>query len=166
MIRKLDDFLSEWKYESESTLKLFALIDEHRFHEQVHPNVRSCARLAFHITQTIGEMLERTGLHIEGYHEETDIYWSKHELINAYKQFSESCAAQLKKSWKDEDLETKDDMYGEQWKRGTTLSVLIRHQSHHRGEMIVVMRLLGMPVIGVYGPASEEWAAMGMTPQE
>lgn len=165
MYVRLEDFLREWKYESDSTLKLFSLIDNHGFHEQVHPRVRSVARLAFHITNTIGEMMSRTGLSIEGYHEEDDLYWTKEELIAAYKQFSDSLLEQLKKSWTDSDLETKDNMYGEEWKRGTTLSVLIRHQTHHRGEMIVVMRMLDMPVIGIYGPAAEEWQAIGLPAQ-
>lgn len=166
MVRKIEDFLKEWKYESESTLKIFALIDDKHFHEQIHPKVRSCSRQAFHITQAIGEMLGHTGIKIDGYSEETDLYWNKQELISTYKQFSESCAEQISKTWADADLETKDNMYDEEWRKGTTLSVLIRHQTHHRGELIVVMRQLGMPVIGVYGPASEEWAQMGMNPQE
>ncbi len=166
MIRQLEDFYKEWAYESESTLKIFALIDEKKFHEQIHPRVRALSRLAFHITHTVGEMMEHTGIHVEGFSAEDDMYWTKQELIDAYKRFSDSLVDQLKKNWTDADLEKKDNMYGEEWRRGTTLNVLIKHQSHHRGELIVVMRMLGMPVIGVYGPASEEWAAMGMQPLE
>lgn len=166
MVRKIEDFLNSWKYETEATAKLFSMIDEHRFHEQIHPKVRSCARMAFHITQTIGEMMSHTGIHVEGYHEETDLYWSKQELIETYTRFAQSCAEQINKNWKDDDLESTDNLYGEEWKKGTTLDVLIRHQSHHRGELLVVMRLLEMPVFGIYGPANEEWSQMGMTPQE
>jgi uncharacterized damage-inducible protein DinB len=166
MIRQLEDFYKEWAYESESTLKLFALIDEKRFHEQAHDRVRSISRLACHITETIGEMMNHTGLAIDGYSHETDLYWTKHELIDAYKRFSDSLIEQLKKNWKDSDLEKKDNMYGEEWSRGTTLNVLIKHQAHHRGELVVLMRLLGMTPIGVYGPAAEEWASMGMAPMQ
>ena len=95
MYRKLDDFYREWKYESETTLKLFELIDEHRFHEQVHPRVRSVSRLAFHITNTVGEMMHRTGISIEGYSEEDELYWTKTELVSAYRQFSASLVALL-----------------------------------------------------------------------
>jgi len=42
---------------------------------------------------------------------------------------------------------------------------LITHQAHHRGQMTVLMRQAGLKVPGVYGPAREEWAAMGMPPQ-
>jgi uncharacterized damage-inducible protein DinB len=164
MYRKLDDFLQDWQYESETTLKLFRLIDEHKFHEQVHPRVRSLSRLAFHITHTVGEMMEHTGLKIEGFNPEEDLYWTPKELIEAYTRFSTSLVTELRRNWTDADLDKKDNMYGEEWLRGTTLSTLIRHQAHHRGELVVLMRMLDMKVIGAYGPASEEWAEMGMAP--
>jgi uncharacterized damage-inducible protein DinB len=56
-------------------------------------------------------------------------------------------------------------MYGEQWPRGTMLNALIAHQTHHRGQMTVLMRQAGVPVPGMYGPSKEEWAAMGMPAQ-
>ena len=43
-----------------------------------------------------------------------------------------------------------------------TLSILIRHQAHHRAEMVILMRMLELPVIGIYGPVKEEWAQWGM----
>ncbi len=55
-------------------------------------------------------------------------------------------------------------MYGEKWTRGVTLQVLVNHQIHHRAQMTVVMRLLGLGVPGVYGPAKEEWSSYGMQP--
>ena len=55
-------------------------------------------------------------------------------------------------------------MYGETWKRGVALEMLIRHEAHHRGQMTVLMRQAGLPVHGVYGPSREEWTAMGMEP--
>ena len=57
-------------------------------------------------------------------------------------------------------------MYGEKWKRGTTLSVIISHQIHHRAQLTVVMRLNGLKVPGVFGPAKEEWTQLGMPAQE
>lgn len=52
------------------------------------------------------------------------------------------------------------------WRRGSTLGRLLVHQTHHRGQMTVLMRQAGLTVPGVYGPAREEWAAFGMPPQE
>ena len=42
-----------------------------------------------------------------------------------------------------------------------TLFYLIAHQTHHRGQMTVLMRQAGLRVPGIYGPAKEEWAAFG-----
>ena len=53
-------------------------------------------------------------------------------------------------------------MYGQQWKNGTTLRALISHQAHHRGQLTVLMRQAGLRVPGIYGPAREDWASMGM----
>ncbi len=55
-------------------------------------------------------------------------------------------------------------MYGEQWPRGLALAMLISHETHHRGQMTVLMRQAGVPVPGVSGPSREEWEAMGMPP--
>lgn len=61
----------------------------------------------------------------------------------------------------DETVLQTDEMYDETWERVLTLFYLIAHQSHHRGQLTVLMRKAGLPVPGVYGPAREEWAAMG-----
>gem|GEM_PF-5815448 len=57
---------------------------------------------------------------------------------------------------------SEDNMYGEVWKKGQTLIYLLLHQTHHRGQMTVLMRQAGLKVSGIYGPAKEEWEAMGM----
>ena len=43
-----------------------------------------------------------------------------------------------------------------------TLQILLFHQTHHRGQMTVLMRQAGLPVPGMYGPAKEDWAKYGM----
>ena len=68
--------------------------------------------------------------------------------------------------WTDASLEQEVDMYGERWQNGFTVFALIAHQTHHRGQMTVLMRQAGLRVPGVYGPAREEWAAMGMAAME
>ena len=50
--------------------------------------------------------------------------------------------------------------------RGRTLSALAGHQAHHRAQMMVLMRILGLPMPGVYAPAREDWAKFGMAAQE
>ncbi len=160
--KTLDEFLKDWAYESKATQKLFENLTDESLKQQVHPGGRTLGRLGWHITETFGEMMERTGLKVfspdmSHYNEN-----SAADLKKCYKDASDSLVEKLKSEWNDSTLAVEDDMYGEKWKRGTTLSVLITHQAHHRAQMTVLMRQAGLKVTGVYGPAAEEWAAMGM----
>ena len=84
------------------------------------------------------------------------------EIRRAYEQAGLSVLEAVKSQWTDATLEASDAMYGQMWKRGYTLTALIFHQIHHRGQMTVLMRQAGLPVPGLYGPAREEWAQWGM----
>lgn len=83
------------------------------------------------------------------------------DIAAAYEKAARSVTDEINKNWTDDTLLQTDEMYGETWARGLTLFYLITHQAHHRGQMTVLMRRAGLKVPGVYGPAQEEWAAMG-----
>ena len=117
--------------------------------------------MAWHIVQTFPEMMERTGLKIDGPSQDAPIPKSAAEIQDTYKKTSESFVNALKENWTDETLLETDDMYGETWQRGLTVSALLAHETHHRGQMTVLMRQAGLTVPGVYGPAKEGWAEYG-----
>lgn len=128
--------------------------------------MRTAGRLAWHITTSIGEMSHRTGLKFKTVDSNSSFPATVKEIFNAYKEASENLLSEIKSSWNVETLFVEDDMYGEKWKRGKTLSVIVNHQIHHRAQLTVVMRLLGLKVPGIYGPSKEEWAEYGMTAEE
>lgn len=165
MFRRIEDFLAVWDYEAEATLKLLASLPDEALHRKLHPDVRTLGRLAWHITQTIPEMGGRTGLALVGPGEDEPVPATTKALADRYRAAAESLAREVRR-WTDADLETEDDMYGERWSRGRTLFALSGHQAHHRAQMMVLMRLAGLPVHGVYGPAREDWAGMGMPAPE
>ena len=109
-------------------------------------------------------MMERTGLKIGGPPHDAPVPASSAAIADTYQHLSETLLREVRKNWKDQTLQVEDDMYGEKWKRGTTLGILILHQTHHRAQMTVLMRQAGLKVPGVYGPAREEWASMGAPP--
>ncbi|HPZ10577.1 MAG TPA: DinB family protein, partial [Candidatus Eremiobacteraeota bacterium] len=84
------------------------------------------------------------------------------EIIDIYHKLAGELLKQIEEKWTNSTLEEEDDMYGEKWKKSHTLMVLIGHQTHHRGQMTVLMRLSGLQVPGVYGPSKEEWNKYGM----
>ncbi len=166
MYTHLADFLRSWKYESESTLKLFDRLTDASLPQALYPGGRTVGRLAWHIAQSIPEMLNRTGLGVEGAGEHDPIPAHAADIAAAYRSASASLVEQLNAKWTDATLAESDDMYGETWPRSVTLDVLIKHQAHHRGQLTVGMRHAGLGVPGVYGPALEEWGAMGVPAPE
>lgn len=166
MYRKLEDFINDWAYESEATLKVFNNLTDEILTKKVNENVRTAGRLAWHITTSIGEMGHRTGLTFKTVDEHSLVPSTAKEIVDAYIEASSNLLAAIKSNWNDETLNVEDDMYGEKWKRGITLGVIISHQIHHRAQLTVVMRLLGLKVPGIYGPSKEEWTGYGMPAQE
>jgi uncharacterized damage-inducible protein DinB len=161
MFRKRADFEKTWSQESEATLKVLRALTDASLQQAVAPSDRTLGRMAWHLAQTIGEMLARTGLAIAGPPEHAPVPARATEIVAAYETAARSLQEQLAK-WDDAALLAEDDMYGERWPRGVTLFALVAHQAHHRGQMTVLMRQAGLAVPGVYGPAREEWAAFGM----
>ncbi len=164
MYRTIIDFVNDWSYESENTLKLFKNLTNESLDKKLHNKVRTIGFLSWHITHTIKEMMERTGLNIGGKPQENYNGETVVEICNTYKLSSESLLHEIQQNWTDASLNEEDEMYGSKWKRGVTLHILITHQAHHRGELIVLMRLNELPVAGMYGPSYEEWKTYGMEP--
>ncbi|MFL5763293.1 MAG: DinB family protein [Bacteroidia bacterium] len=162
MYRKTEDFLNEWKYESESTISTFKNISNEALNKKDHENVRSIARLAWHITLTIAEMMNKTGLNVSGPDEHSQPPSEINAIIREYERSAASVAEEVKNKWTDASLLEEKNLYGESWMNGLTLGVLVKHQTHHRGQLTVLMRQAGLKVPGIYGPAKEEWAAMNM----
>jgi uncharacterized damage-inducible protein DinB len=161
MLRKIDDFVKDWEYEAESTGKVLNALTDESLGQKVTPEGRSLGFLAWHLTQTLGEMLGLVGLKIDAPGHDQEAPTSAAAIAAAYEKAAKSVTEQVKNNWTDETLLQSDNMYGETWQRGLTLFYLIAHQAHHRGQMTVLMRQAGVPVPGVYGPSKEEWAAMG-----
>ena len=162
MYRTLEDFYSDWSYESQSTLNLFKNLTDESLTKVVHPNVRTLGFLAWHIIHTQQEMPAKMGLKIDIKEQEDYSGETVKELCEAYEKGAKSIVEEIKNNWTVDYLQKEDNMYGDNWKRGTTLTILIKHEAHHRAEMVVLMRMLGLPVIGAYGPTKEDWAKYGM----
>ena len=166
MFTKLSHFEHAWEFESEGTLKMLRVLTDASLAQAVAPQGRTLGRLAWHVTTSLTEMMGRTGLKLAGPAEHAPHPATAAAIVAAYAAASASLVPAIRTSWTDETLQLTDEMYGDTWKRGLTLAILINHQTHHRGQMTVLMRQAGLTVPGIYGPAREEWAGMGMPPPE
>ncbi len=162
MICKISGFVSLWKSETEATLKLFAVMTDLSLTQAVTPGGRTLGRLAWHIATTIPEMMANVGLRISAPAADAPVPARAHEIVEAYRDAADSLLELVKNQWDDATLDLTDNLYGETWKRGFTLTALIHHQIHHRGQMTVLLRQASLTVPGIYGPAREEWASLGL----
>lgn len=162
MFTSIEQFKKEWQVVSDETRKIFSALTDESLGQSVANDHRTVGRMAWHIVQTIPDMATRIGLQVEGPAEDTPVPESADEIKQAYDKVAQTLAQQINANWNDETLEVVDDLYGQKWKRGATLYVLIKHEIHHRGQMTVLMRQAGLKVLGIYGPSKEEWTQFGM----
>jgi uncharacterized damage-inducible protein DinB len=122
--------------------------------------------MAWHITQSLTEMPFRAGIIASDILEDQPIPDSMVEITGIYKDQSDKLVLLLQQNWKDSDLTQVIEVYSQQWERRKILSVLVKHQTHHRGQMTALMRIQNLTVPGTYGPSKEEWGKYGMKAHE
>ena len=162
MFRKIADLTASLRYEGDATLSVFRSIPDELSRTAVAEGHRNLKRIAWHLTETLHEMPASTGLSVS---EAGAMPATMAEVADTYERLLGELAAAIAAKG-DDWLAEERDMYGEKWKNGFTVLALVLHQAHHRGQMTVLMRQAGLAVRGVYGPAKEGWAAMGMNPPE
>ena len=65
MFLTIEEFMGAWKQQTEGTRKIMAALTDESLKQAVAEEHRTLARIAWHITGTIPEMMQRTGLEIE-----------------------------------------------------------------------------------------------------
>jgi uncharacterized damage-inducible protein DinB len=158
----VDEFIKHWGNEANSTQKIMDTLTDASLNQQVAADHRTLGKLAWHVTTSLHEMLSRTGLVFEGAEHDSPVPTTAKEIADSYHTTSQNMLTAIKALWTDDSLKEMDDMYGDQWPKGLTLSILNSHQIHHRGQMTVLMRQAGLKVPGLYGPSLEEWGEFGM----
>lgn len=166
MYTAISDFVADWQYEAAATEKLLAALTDESLAQKVSPEGRTLGRIAWHIVQTLTEMPHTAGFLANDELENQPMPATAAEIRDAYHRLAQQVASAATANWTDSQLLDQVPMYGDSWPKRTVLSVLIRHQAHHRGQLTVLMRQAGLPVPGVYGPAREEWSAFGGTAPE
>lgn len=162
MYRRLDDFFSAYQQLTEGTQKLLDALTDESLNQSVTEGHRTLGQMAWHLVVTIPEMVQRTGLPLSAIDHETEPPSSAAEIATAYRTASDELAMAITDQWTDADLDEVDEMYGQQWPRRLTITALVHHEIHHRGQLTVLMRQAGLTVPGLYGPSKEEWSQYGM----
>ena len=166
MFHSITEFIQIWQEEAKRTNQILSALTNESLNKQLGPHVRTLKQLAWHIIETPHELLGHTGLNITGSENREKSSTSVARLMEAHNHVINSVAHEVETHWNNKTLHQTDNMYGEIWTRSQSLTCLVCHLIHHRGQMTTLMRLAGLKVPGVYGPAKEEWVKMGMEPPQ
>ncbi|MEC0229173.1 DinB family protein [Paenibacillus alba] len=164
MFKTIQDFVAEWNNETQATQRVLDTLTDASLTQRIAPDFRSLGQLGWHIATTIHEMLSRTGLTFTAPPGEHHAPSSAQTIADTYRTAAAGLTDAIQSQWTDATLAESTDMYGEQWVNAATLRILISHEIHHRGEMIVLMRQAGLRVPEIYGPTREGWIERGMEP--
>lgn len=154
--------IAELTQEAAATRRVLERVPEDKLSWTPHSKSMSLGQLALHVAVIPGAIAELLSeLQREppgqGYPEAT----SRTELLSKLDQGVALATAKLG-AWEDDDLKA-------EWKmtRGdATLiaapriamvrTVMLNHWYHHRGQLLIYLRLLDVPVPSVYGPSADE----------
>ncbi|RUS47387.1 DinB family protein [Cohnella sp. AR92] len=161
MYSTIQSFITEYRDERKFTENILSSLTDASLKQEIAPGFRTLGTLAWHLVPK-GGILAPTGLVFEAPPERSEAPESAMEIVAAYRTASAALMEAVQSQWQDEKLQETVNLFGQQWKNGFTLGIFLKHEIHHRGQLTVLMRQAGLPVIGIYGPSKEEWIRMGL----
>ena len=85
MYYKISDFIEDWKYESESTIKVLSNLTDSSLAKNFGENIRTPGRLAWHIVGAISDLAHRMGLTFRKVDQDSPFPSTAKEIVDEYK---------------------------------------------------------------------------------
>jgi uncharacterized damage-inducible protein DinB len=156
-------YLPEFDQEIANTRRMLALVPDDKFDYTPHPKSMKLGRLASHLAEMprwltvtmTSEMLE-PGPDMKGFSAAT-----RAELLDEFDARAATARELLAKAT-DEDLvvtwtfKYQGHVIFALPRRAVIRSMVLSHMVHHRAQLGVYLRLLDIPIPGMYGPSADE----------
>jgi len=155
--------LPELQDELNLTRRVLERAPEAHFSWQPHPKSMTLGQLATHVAdmpQFMATTLETPELDLTKFEEEFKPAETTADLLQRLEANGNAARTALEA--------TDDEAFAHIWKmyfgdnavinqpRAEVIRHLISHMIHHRGQVMVYLRLLDVPVPGIYGPSADE----------
>lgn len=156
------DLIREIEHEAQNTRKMLALVPKEKFDWKPHEKSMSLKSLSKHIADLAGMAGAAAGLdELDLASGEKKEFNSTEDLVKHFESGTENTISTLK-SIQDEDLKKDWTLrYGEHVIMTAPKAQAIRkmglnHMYHHRAQLGVYLRMLNIPIPGMYGPSADE----------
>ena len=159
-----DAFIAEMKHEAALTKKILEKVPLDKKDWKPHAKSMTVGRLATHIAEIphwITEMMTNDVYDFAAHPYSPRTAASQEELISIFQTNLDSGIASLEKATDEDFAKTWVVKRGEHIAFQTPRKIAIRgwafsHLFHHRGQLSVYLRLLDVPIPGMYGPSADE----------
>ncbi len=159
MYSNVQDFLTQFAHESAATTKLLAAVSDAHFNDEPNAHVRSTGRLSWHIAKAVSEIggLLPVSLTKVG---DSDKPLNAAAAAALHSKSAAEVLAAVKSTITNDMLGNEINAWGMTWTVSSILWMIVAHEIHHRGQLQIVMRVVGDVPVGVVGPTDEEMQAM------
>ncbi|GED18886.1 MULTISPECIES: DinB family protein [Kurthia] len=154
MYRKVDDFIRDWNYSAAGTLKVIEALEDDKLDQAIVEGHNTLGWLSSHLVDAPSFFGGLAGLDVPSIPEGEKPTTVK-ELEEAYKKKAAKVEEEATKL-SDHDLERRVEAFGKNMPVGQVLRSMIDHQTHHRGQMTVLIRQAELPVPPIMGPTIEQ----------
>ena len=157
-------FIAELKRESGSTKRILERVPEGKFDWKPHEKSMTLGRLASHVAELPGflnSILTMDDFDFTKGHYKPSLAKTPEELIRLFQEKLDEVIHTLENT-SDEKMNANFTLHsGDRVIASVPRTVAVRamalnHLIHHRGQIAVYLRLLDIPVPGLYGPSADE----------
>ena len=164
MSAQIDALLNEFRQESVPTRRVLERIPADHLAWKPHPTSTTLGVLAMHVATVPGQfakLLQQDEVDVAAGASSPQIPGAVADIL--------SFLEQSQVSFEDWIIETNEDVLRRTWhlRLGPKLlisrprieivrTVIFNHRYHHRGQLTVYLRMLGIPVPAIYGPSADE----------
>src|SRR4051812_30528528 len=157
-------FIAELKQEAASTKRILERVPEAHFDWKPHEKSMTLGRLTSHVAELPGflnSILTMDEVDFAKGHYKASHATTPEELLNVFQQKLDEVVQTLQNT-SDEKMQANftlrsgDHVIASLQRMVAVRSMALNHIIHHRGQIAVYLRLLDVPVPGMYGPSADE----------
>jgi uncharacterized damage-inducible protein DinB len=158
----IDPFLMELEQEGQTTRRVLERVPTDKLDWRPHPTARSLGELAMHVAtsqRVVSEALQKPSY--EGQQNNPVVPANAEDIVAQFDDCTSS-AKKLLSAMSDQDLMSEWSLTAGGVSRfrapkiGVIRGIVLNHTYHHRGQLSVYLRQLGLKVPSIYGPSGDE----------
>ena len=155
MFSSLEEALTLWAQQAAITRRVLAALPESAYGARPHEKSRTGAELAWHIaTDPYSYVTGTLKLKVRGIPAASPPATSE-SLLHAYDAIHRDCVTAVGRQ-NDEWLRGEARMDGRATTNGIVIGSMVLHETHHRGQLSIYVRMAGGKVPSICGPSADD----------